>query len=322
MPHTPPARRATRAPRAFSRPSRPFPSFLVAVLALAAAPVSAQQQSAAGEVRLVVTVTDAKGRYLSGLSRSHFSILEGKVAREITAFDSAEAPASVGVLVDVSPSVGRAGIEATKLALGRMFLAGHPENQYFVAEFNTRENLLTDWTNDASRLADAIGRVGTARGNVTNAWVYDACAWALDKLAGGAHARRALVVVTDGGDNGSRTSFKNLQRKIQTSGVLVYPVGVAERNGPSVLDVGGRAILAEFAERSGGAAFFPQTRGELIATGERIAVELRHQYVVGFKADDAAGAAGPEWRKIRIKVASPWKGVSLKARSREGYFRP
>lgn len=316
-------------PRPVRRLPRPFRSLfaIVVTLAITAAPVRAQQQGAADEVRLVVTVSDGKGNYLTGLERWRFTVLEGKEARAITSFDSSYAPASVGVLIDVSGSMSDRSNRSARPALNQLFLKGHPENQYFVSEFNTQPRLVEDWTGDPSRLASALDRIGAGLGEARakgNTALYDSCAAALDKLAEGRHAKRVLVVVSDGQDNLSRMAFNELRRRLRSSGVLVYCVGLAERHSPDALEMGGQYILAELAAQTGGAALFPESRKGMTASIESIAVELRHQYVVGFAPTPADGnTAEPKWRKIRIKVESPWQELKkLVVRSRGGYFFP
>lgn len=312
-------------PRAHSA-AHPARAFLVAALALAAALAPARGQrpaASAGEVRLFVTVTDGEGRYLSGLDRSHFSVLEGKEARRITAFESADRPASVGVLVDVSGPMNR-HVENIKLALGRLALRSHRENQYFIAEFNTQGRMLTDWTSDAARLEGAILGIGAAAGASGNTSLYDACAGALAKLEGGAHAKRVLVVVSDGRDTQSRTSFRDLLRQSQSSDVLLYVLGMKERSNIGAPDAVAEGILTELAVLTGGAALFPENRRAAAGAGEWIAVDLRNKYVVGFAPGaGVAGAGAPKWRKIKIKVSAPSEEVKgVRARSREGYLFP
>lgn len=328
MLHPPRARRARPA----RRPLRPF-FVIAAALVSALVPVRAQLPGAAGEVRLVVTVMDEKGRYLTGLDKSHFAVLEGKDERAITTFGSADVPASVGVLVDVSGSMGGRQSKSTRPALAQLFLGGHPDSQFFITEFNRQASLVADWTSDRERLAAALVQVGAslgeARAKGTTA-LYDACAAALDKLAEGRHAKRVLVVVSDGQDNFSRTRFKDLRRKVQESDVMIYCVGPLERFDPGTLDVGGQALLDELASISGGRAFFPQGSGEAMTAVARIAVELRHQYVVGFAPGDAAASSERKWRKVKIRLtppplkeASTRKEVKkLYVRSRDGYFFP
>lgn len=295
-----------------------------ALLLVFAPPLRAQ--SAAGEVRLNVTVTDGKGRYLVGLGRPHFAVLEGKVAREITAFEGVDVPASVGILVDVSGSMTRHGDEV-RLALSQFVLRGHPETQYFIAEFNTQGRLLTDWTRDPARLEGAIRELGATLGRTrtqgTTA-LYDALNSALARLTRGEHAKQVLLVVSDGQDNQSRTTFRELRRQIQESDALVYCLAPVYIVNPGALDIAGQALLDELATQSGGRAYFPEGRKQVVAAAEWIAAELRHQYVVGFAPGEAAaGASEPKWRRIKISVAPPWEEVkSVKVRSRDGYFFP
>ena len=326
MPH----RFRARPRRPGPRPLRSF--FLAAAVALAAAaPARAQTAGAAGEVRLIVTVTDDEGRYLTGLNKSQFSVLEGKAAREITAFDSADAPASVAVLFDASGSVDKKNLNAARFALVRFLQLSNPANEYFIAEFSSRFRVLTGWTRDAKALADALNKIGGAElpgrpprpGGGTA--IYDACDAALESLAAASSRKRVLLLLTDGGlDNASRSvTRKGLSRKLKETGALFYAVAARRRaESPSakwLLDHHGLAELKELAGSSGGNVLTTDTLAGLYEAVERVAVELRNQYLIGFRPANAAGPG--KWNKVRIGLAKP-EGVRgpARVRSRGGYF--
>ena len=307
-------------------------------LALAAAPARAQQQpadaavtrapAAAREVRLTLTVTNEKGHYIGGVGREHVEVFEGKAAREIKSFGQAEEHASVGVLFDISSSIleGRGKrLESARQAFARFVQQASPANEYFLRAFNKKEIELTDWTRDPGAIRAGLDKIAPATvtrdGDGATAF-YDACAAALAKLAGGPHPRRVLIVFTDGFDTYSRqTRFKDLRRMVQDSEVLLYAVAIIERGDPSSLDLGSQAALDELAAVSGGAAYFPGAVRELNGVMDRIAVELRHQYVVGFAPADAAKRGGLNKVRVKIKPPPDYKSA-LRVRSREGYLTP
>lgn len=315
-----PPRRAAPRPRRLA--------LLAVQLACLSLHALAQQQSAAappgtaGGVRLTVTVTDGKGRYVSGLAREQFSVTEGKSPRAISLFDGeGDRPASVGILFDVSGSM-TGWVEVARVAFAQFVKQGHPETEYLIAQFNTHGHILSGWTSDRGRLTDTIRQVGATlgpRGAGGRTSLYDACSAALARVGQGRHARRALIVVTDGQDSQSRTTYQELKREVRESDALVYFITPVDRNSPSMMDMNGQALAEALSSASGGRAFFPETKLELQEAAERLALELSHQYVVGFTPADEAGGRG--WNKVKVKVAKPQtlKG-SIHVRSREGYF--
>jgi Ca-activated chloride channel family protein len=311
--------------------ARAFPYFTLLAVQLLLVTVSSPAQqpqppapvAAAGDtVRLTVTVTDEKGRFVSGLGKQHFAVSEGKTPREINLFDDKDAPMSVGFLIDVSNSMRPKRVSTAKLIAGRFIQMSHPGTEYFIGEFNTRARDLTDWTNDPNQLLDALRQVaqGGAKGNTS---LYDACSFALDRLARGRYPKRVLFIVTDGQDNTSRTTFDELRRRVQGTDVLIYAVGIVERGDPDSLVIMGRSLLGALTAQSGGFAVFPKGEMEAIGAADRVAVELRHQYTIGFSAAEGGDAGKPKFRRVKIKVTPPSKEVGrVSVRSREFYFFP
>jgi Ca-activated chloride channel family protein len=307
-----------------------FPYFILFAvqLSLTTVPIFAQQpqprapSSAAGAgdaVRLTVTVTDGRGRYVSGLGQEHFEVLEGKAQRGITDFSSAEEPMSVGVLYDISGSVGDERLNAARAALVRFIRESPAAKEYFIGAFSRDAREVTDWTRDAKMISAGLDALApsnlpkkTTSGNTA---LYDACAAALDKFARASLPKRVLLLFTDtGGDNSSRqVEFRDLKEKLRRSGVLFYAVAIYNPQERPTFSAAEE--LNKLAEISGGKAFFPSTMTELATVMDRIVIELQHQYTISF----APGGAS-EWNKIRVRVTPPADMKNrLYVRSREGY---
>ncbi|HLL16060.1 MAG TPA: VWA domain-containing protein [Pyrinomonadaceae bacterium] len=296
--------------------------------------VTQDVQDASGTLKLIVTVTDEKGRFVTGLLKESFGVFEGKSAREVTYFDDEDAPVSVGILIDVSRSIKAPNIDAARQLTAKFIRLGHPENEYFLAEFNDKWRELTPWTRDGQTIVNALRKVGMAgadakpqttqqkpQGRGLTA-LYDACFGALEQMARAAHPKRAILIVTDGGrDNASLHKAGEVRRLSATSGVLLYAVAATLPNYELIIDPEGQRNLDEMCSQTGGRAFFPNNRPEMDAVYERIAWELRHQYVVGFTPTNAAQSG--KWNKVKIKVAPPSNFTrDIFVRSREGYFSP
>lgn len=275
-------------------------------------------------VTLTVTVTDGEGRFVSGLGKEHFAVSEGKTQHEINFFDDKDVPMSVGFVFDVSGSMNRERVRTAQLAVGRFIQLSHPETEYFIEKFGKSASELTDWTRDASKLLEGLKQVDEERPSGSTA-LYDACLLALSKLAQGHYAKQVLMIISDGQDNVSRSTFNELRQKVKESNALIYAIGIFSNRGtPQVLNIEGRAMLDELAAQSGGMAFYPDGNKELIGAAERIAVELRHQYVIGFTPGGSGGTSDKsKWRNIKIRVTPTNKALKgVTARTREGYYYP
>ena len=173
-------------------------------------------------ITLTVTVTDTYGRYVSGLSKNAFTVLEEKQPQEITYFSDDDAPVSVGVIFDVSGSMSGDKIRRAREALSKFIQTSHDSDEYFLIGFNSRAQLLLDKTRDGDAVLDKLTFVET-RGQTA---LYDAVYLGVEKVQRGTHPKRALLVISDGQDNNSRYTFDNLRRLLKESDVTVYGVGI------------------------------------------------------------------------------------------------
>jgi Ca-activated chloride channel family protein len=266
-------------------------------------------------VTLTVTVTDSYGRFVKGLDKSAFTVFDEKIQQEITHFSDTDTPVTVGVIFDVSGSMSGDKISRAREALSRFMQTSHEQDEYFLIGFNSRAQLLLDRTRDSDAVLNKLTFVET-RGQTA---LYDACYLGVEKVTRGTHPKRALLVISDGQDNNSRYTFSELRRLLKESDVLIYAIGILGGNDPgSSLGMAGQAILDELASVSGGKAFFPNTTAEMNEIFERIALELRHQYSIGYRPSNFANDG--KWHNIKVKVKPPRGMPRLSVRSKEGYY--
>jgi Ca-activated chloride channel family protein len=266
-------------------------------------------------ITVTVTVTDTYGRYVSGLGKNAFTVLDEKKPQEITFFSDDDAPVSVGVLFDVSGSMSGEKIKRAREALSKFVQTSHNADEYFLIAFNSRAQLLLDKTRDGNAVLDKLTFVQTRN----NTALYDACYLGVEKVQRGAHPKRALLLISDGQDNNSRYTFNELRRLLKESDVTLYGVGILSgSDAGSGLGMEGQAILDELASVSGGKAFFPRSNAEMDDIFEQIALELRHQYSIGYKPVNFTNDG--RWHKIKVKVNPPRGLPRLFVRSKDGYY--
>jgi Ca-activated chloride channel homolog len=291
---------------------------------LLSAQAPAQAVRTAPPREFVVTVTDKKGSLFMGLGRDSFTVLDGGQPSGIVSFESGDMPATVGVLLDASGSmsVRESGLLRARNALLRFFRNSHASDEFFLIAFNREPQLLLGMSNDPSAVLGALDLYGAARGRGPTA-LYDALYLALNQAARGKHRRRALLLVTDGQDNASRYTFRDVKRMLKETDVMVYAVGIVDPEmSDSALGYEGRRNLEELAKLSGGRVLFPQTVQELNSAMEAVADELRSQYVIGFVPASAGDRDG--WHEVRVRLNEirDDRGKKLKTvlRTRAGFY--
>ena len=282
-------------------------------------------------VVLNVTITDKSGGFVKGLKPTDLEVSIDKKPAQIVSLSQADEPVSIGILLDSSGSASRRSTEQTardflKLrdALRHFLESINQANDYFLIGFNTKPQLLADWTSDPATI---LGQFHDLRVHGNTA-LYDACYLAIDKLRSARHAKHALVLLSDGQDNISRYTFKEVRELLREGDVLLYSIHF-----PTSIDVGttlgmeGVGILDEFSFISGGKSFWKKDGAALElkdanAVFDIIATELRNQYTVSIAPNEPM--ATKKWHKVRVKINLPrgvqlqFKGIS--ARTREGFY--
>src|SRR5262245_64453327 len=226
-----------------------------------------------------VTVTDIYGRFVSGLNKNAFAIFDEKSQQDISFFSDEDAPVSVGILFDVSGSMSGDKVRRARDALAHFVQTSHDRDEYFLIGFNSRAQLLMDRTRDGQAVLDKLTFVPTK----SNTALYDACYLGVERVQRGTHPKRALLLISDGQDNNSRYTFGELRRVLKESDVVLYAIGILGGSDMgSALGMEGQGILDELAGVSGGKAFYPNSAAEMDDIFEQIALELRHQYSIGY----------------------------------------
>jgi Ca-activated chloride channel family protein len=265
-------------------------------------------------VTLTVTVTDPYNRLVTGLDRQNFEIFEDKVKQTIEFFNDDDVPVSLGIVFDVSGSM-KGKLERSRDALRAFIQTSHNDDDFFLVGFNQRANLLAEFT-DGDSLVNKLTLVDP-RGQTA---LYDAAYLGIEKVKQGRHNKRAILMISDGQDNSSRYTYGELRKLLKEAGVQIYCIGIVEMGGGSggSLDMQGQAIMEEISQTTGGKAFFPRSAAELEDATTRIALELRHQYSIGYTPTNVKRDG--QWHKIKVQVKQ-LKGLpSLKVQHKEGYY--
>jgi Ca-activated chloride channel family protein len=266
-------------------------------------------------ITFTVTVTDLYGRFVSGLNKTAFTIFDDKQPQEISFFSDDDSPVSVGVIFDVSGSMNGEKVRRARDALSHFIQTSHDSDEYFLITFNSRSQLLLDRTRDGNALLDKLTFVQTK----SNTALYDACYLGVERVQRGTHAKRALLLISDGQDNNSRYTFNELRRVLKESDIVLYAVGILGGSDMgSSLGMVGQSILDELAGVSGGKAFYPRSSAEMDDIFEQIALELRHQYSIGYRPPNFTNDG--KWHRIKVKVNPPRGLPRLFVRSKDGYF--
>lgn len=292
-------------------------------------PLKAQQPKSAqtdAPISLTVTVTSKDGEPVRDLSANHFEIAVDKSPAKIVSWKQEDVPMNIGILFDASSSMwlgtskeSRKRLAILQDALRHFFKHSNPANQYFLLAFNTRPQLLVDWTSDLERLAAKLGDVSPKGGTA----LFDACYLAIDKVQNGPHKKRALILLSDGQDNMSQYTFKQLREVLRETDILVYSINVDQTGtGPdaSTRALEGRDILSDLSSDSGGELLFQSREWPLVALVERVAKELRSQYTIGIAPTESTKER--EWR-LTVRVNAPAtapKSQKISARTRDGFY--
>ncbi len=266
-------------------------------------------------VTLNVSVVDGWGRAVTGLEKRAFTILDEKSPQKITFFSDADTPISISVVFDLSGSMKGEKIKRAREALAHFIETSTDSDEYTLIGFNERPQVLLERTRDGKamqdRLSAAVPHGATA--------LYDACYLGVEKLKCGAYPKRVLLLISDGQDNNSRYNLDEVLHLLRESDVVLYSIAIADPiqlTGKAGAKV--RYALKGLAEITGGRAFFPSNGAEMGEIFERIALELRHQYSMGYRPQHFTGDR--KWHRIRVKVNPPNGTAHLSVRSRAGYY--
>lgn len=265
-----------------------------------------------------VTVTDPYDRIVTGLDQSNFQVYDEKVEQEIASFSTEDAPIAVGLIFDSSGSMG-SKIQKAKEAALQFFKTSNPQDEFLLINFSNRVNLISSFTSSYENVQDRLLFV-KSEGKTA---LLDAIYLGLNEGKKAATNRKALLVISDGGDNHSRYTENDVKQAVKESDCQIYAVGIFEpltARTRTPEEARGPSLLAELAEVSGGRMFSVEDANELPDITEKISIELRNQYVIGYKPSNLVRDG--RWRRIRVKLNPPRGLPPLQVYARTGYYAP
>lgn len=258
-----------------------------------------------------VTVVDALNHPVTTLEKQNFLLYDNGEQQTIQHFSREDAPISVGILLDLSFSM-KDKIDIARQALSRFFESSNPEDDYFVIGFSNQPVLISDASRSIASIEDRL-TFAVPQGNTA---LLDAIYMGLERLQNAHYSRRALLIISDGGDNHSRYSKNEIRRIVQEADVEIYALGIFSKVFKTYEEWAGKRLLTEITESTGGHTVSIDNVQELPEAAANISRELRNQYVLGYSPNHNDN----RWRKLKVQVVSPSPGVVLHVYSKGGYL--
>ena len=271
-------------------------------------------------VLVPVSVTDPSNRCVLGLDKEDFRIFEDDVEQKVTHFSNEDAPLSIGLLVDTSGSMG-AKLDTSRRAVVEFLKTLNAADEALLVEFSDQADLAVAWTGEAGVIERKMA--SATSGGLTA--MLDAVHIGLQEMKRAKNPRKALLIISDGGDNNSKYKSSQIADLVREADVQIYAMGVFEPSlsfglGLSTAEMDGPRLLSTIAEQTGGRALAASNLRELPGIAERIGIELRNQYVLAYSPQNQSRDG--KYRKIQVKLQQPKALPQLKAHWRLGYYAP
>jgi Ca-activated chloride channel homolog len=263
-----------------------------------------------------ITVTDPYNRLVTGLEADNFRVFEDSIEQEVVNFSSEDVPISIGVILDLSGSMANKVGKAKEAAL-QFFKTANPLDEFFLIGFNEHAELLSGFTDNIEDLQSRI-LLASSKGRTA---LLDAIYLGLSEMKGAHNGKRALLIISDGGDNSSRYNEKDIKRLVQEADTQLYSIGIFdafEYRSRTPEELNGPSLLAEVTELTGGRAFTVANFNDLPDIAAKIGTELRNQYILGYHPTNKSHDA--RWRKIKVKLRTPKGLPPLTAYAKAGYY--
>jgi Ca-activated chloride channel family protein len=265
-----------------------------------------------------LTVTDPLDRLVTGLEREHFRVFEDGIEQEVLTLSSEDVPVSIGLVFDMSGSMSDK-VEKAREAAVQFMRTANPLDQFFLVSFNDRAELTSGFTSSVDELQNRM-MFTASRGRTA---LLDAVYLGLSQMRGAHNGKRALLIISDGGDNHSRYNESDVKNYLKEADCQLYAIGIFDPIGirsrtPEELE--GPSLLSEMTELTGGRVFPVGNLGELPDIAAKIGMELRNQYVLGYKSSNPRHNG--TWRKIKVKLRPPKGLPPLNVYAKTGYYSP
>ncbi len=270
------------------------------------------------QVLIPVTVTTPLNQFVTGMDKENFRLFEDKAEQEVTYFASFDAPLSVGLVFDASGSMG-SKLNKSRQAAAQFFKTANPEDEFFLVQFNDRPTLVVPFTQNTEDIQSRL-TFTNAKGRTA---LLDGIYLALQTLKKSRNPRRALLIISDGGDNSSRYTENEVRNLLKEADAQMYAIGIFEAigtRGRTAEELSGPGLLNELAEMTGGRHFPVDNLNELPDVAAKIGIELRNQYVLGYVSKNQNRDG--KYRRVTVKLNQPRGLPPLRALHRQGYYAP
>jgi VWFA-related protein len=269
-------------------------------------------------VVIPVSVTDSVNRFVLGLRKEDFKLFDNGVEQPVAHFSGEDVPLSIGLAFDISGSMDFK-MRTSRDAAATMLKTMGPDDEAFLAEFNEKVDLTVPFTSKTAQIRDALQNVRA--GGLTA--LLDAVNFTLGEMKKAKNPRKAIVIVSDGGDNSSKYTAAQIEALVREADVEIYCMGVFDPLSSLALspeEVSGPRLLSEIATQTGGRAFAASVSSDLPSVAARIAIELRNQYVLAYYPRDQVKDG--KYHTVEVKVSQPPGVPPLKMHWRQGYYAP
>jgi len=267
-------------------------------------------------VLIPVTVTDPLNRPVTGLEKEHFRLFEDKVEQTVSHFAADDAPLAIGLVFDVSGSMGDK-LRKSRQAAAQFFRSANPEDEFFLVEFNERPRLATPLTSSIEEIQNRL-TFTQSKGRTA---LLDAVYMALHEMKKSHKARKALLILSDGGDNSSRYTEHEVRTLVRESDCLIYAIGIfesASARSRTAEELSGPSLLSSIAEQTGGRHFPVENVNELPDIAAKIGIELRNRYILGYAPKNQQHDG--KYRRVQVRIVQPRGLPPLRAAWRMGYY--
>ena len=269
-------------------------------------------------VLIPVTVTDPMNRFVTGLEKENFRIFEAGKEQEVSQFSSEDAPLSVGVVFDCSGSMGNK-LDKSRQAVAQFFKTANPEDEFFLVQFHDSAQLVQPFTTNLEEIQNRL-TFTQSKGRTA---LLDAIYLALHEMKKAKNPRKALLVISDGGDNNSRYTEGEIKNLVKEADTQIYAIGIYEMissRSRTAEELAGPGLLTEIAEQTGGRQYAVENLNELPDIAAKIGVELRNQYILGYAPLNQEHDG--KYRRVQVKLVQPRGLPPLRAFWRLGYYAP
>ncbi len=268
-------------------------------------------------VLIPVHVTTPDGFSVTDLTKENFSLAEDNIQQNITHFSKDDAPLSVGIVFDSSGSMRNKMLKSSE-AVATFFKTANADDEFFLVEFNERPKLLVPFTPDSDEIYRRAARIKPF-GRTS---LLDAIHLAMVQMKKARNFRKAIVVLSDGGDNRSRFTFSEIKNAMLETDVQLFAMGIFDENArrQTAEEQNGPRLLDELAEQTGGRLYSVENLDDLESISARISQELRNQYVLGYSPSN--NSRDGKYRQVRLKLEAPAEMPKLRTNYRHGYYAP